>query len=268
MNNINYGAWLCSCGQENTGNFCMKCGSKRQFNAEGMSTSIGEVDYVSYDEYNNNSTSQKRIGILNILIGVFMVVALCCLGYIAYENGMRDYFSDDNTIHTQILNDKKIESSVNNTVTDSKLVDNKDVKVSEPDKVNEYVEARNPDGPNVYTGSNAQKSLAQYYQNITDKNMSGAYALLSPEMQNHMGAYEIFSGEYNDTLSSVAKNMTTLSTSNGYEEIEYYLEARDRINNSTKVKVSNFKGIAKMKVVNNVWVINELSVKQIGEHLE
>lgn len=267
MNNSDSSVWLCSCGQKNTSNFCMKCGAKKRLDAD-ISTSIGEIGNLSYDETSGNNASKSGSGSLNILVGGLMVIAMCCSVYIASENGVLDYFSSYNTKNNKLIDDKKIDFDSKNVTSNSELVDDKDVNGSESSKIKEYIEARNPDGANVHAESNAQKSLAQYYQNITDKNMSDAYALLSSAMQNHMGAYEVFSSEYNDTLSSIVKNMTTISSSDGYEEIEYYLEARDRINNNTKIKVSNFKGIAKMKLVDNAWVINELNVEQIGEHIE
>lgn len=267
MNNSDFSVWLCSCGQKNTGNFCMKCGTKKRLDAD-ISTSICEIGNLSYDETSNNNISKSGNSSLNILVGFFMAIAMCCSVYIASANGMLDYFSSYNTKINQLTDDKKIDFDSKNVTSNSELVDDKDVNGSESSKTKEYIEARNSDGANIYAEKNAQKSLAQYYQNITDKNMSGAYALLSSSMQNHMGAYEVFSSEYNDTLSSIVKNMTTISSGDGYEEIEYYLEARDRINNDTKVKVFNFKGIAKMKLVDNAWVINELNVEQIGEYIE
>lgn len=268
MNNNDYSVWLCSCGQENIGNFCKKCGKKKQFKVDEMSIATNEIERTSYDDAGNNNGSKIGSRFLDILIGIFIVVAVCCSGYIAHENGMIDYFFKDNTKVNHDINDKKIESNIQNTITNNDIVDDKEANALEPSKVWEHTDARNPDGANVYAGSNAQKSLVQYYQNITDKNMSSAYALLSQEMQNNLGTYENFSGGYNDTISSAVKNITTLSSSDGHEEIEYYLEARDRINNSSKVKVTNFKGVAKMKMINDVWIIDELNVKKIGEYLE
>ena len=113
----------------------------------------------------------------------------------------------------------------------------------------------------------AQAALKNYYKYITEKKFREAYNSLTWEMQNQMGTYESFANDYDETISSTAKDVKIISSNDTEVVLKYDLIARDKFKQN-RIKVQTFSGVATMKFENNVWLIDNLKVKKDGEYLE
>ena len=93
----------------------------------------------------------------------------------------------------------------------------------------------------------AQAALKNYYKYITERKFRAAYDSLTWDMQNQMGTYESFSNDYDETISSMAKNVKIISSNDTEVILQYDLIARDKFKQN-RVKVQTFSGVATMKV--------------------
>lgn len=109
----------------------------------------------------------------------------------------------------------------------------------------------------------AKGMLMGYYQDITNHNLRSAYNRLSPDMQNHMGAFENFADGYQTTISSVANNLQVVSAEPDRVVISYNLVARDR--QRGPVKQQTFVGNATLSNASGRWQIVDMTVKKTGE---
>lgn len=121
--------------------------------------------------------------------------------------------------------------------------------------------------PEESTDNPAQLALKNYYKYITEKKFREAYDTLTWDMQNHMGTYEDFSNDYDETISSVAQNVMILSSNDTETILQYDLIARDKFKRD-RVKVQNFSGVATLKLENDIWKIDSMKVKKTGEHVD
>ena len=121
--------------------------------------------------------------------------------------------------------------------------------------------------PEESTDNPAQLALKNYYKYITEKKFREAYDTLTWDMQNHMGTYEDFSNDHDETISSVAQNVMILSSNDTETILQYDLIARDKFKRD-RVKVQNFSGVATLKLENDIWKIDSMKVKKTGEHVD
>ena len=121
--------------------------------------------------------------------------------------------------------------------------------------------------PEESTDNPAQLALKNYYKYITEKKFREAYDTLTWDMQNHMGTYEDFSNDYDETISSVAQNVMILSSNDTETILQYDLIARDKFKRD-RVKVQNFSGVATLKLENDIWKIDSMKVKKTCEHVD
>ena len=113
----------------------------------------------------------------------------------------------------------------------------------------------------------AQAALKNYYKYITERKFRAAYDSLTWDMQNQMGTYESFSNDYDETISSMAKNVKIISSNDTEVILQYDLIARDKFKQN-RVKVQTFSGVATLRLNNDIWQIDNMKVKKNGEYVE
>lgn len=154
------------------------------------------------------------------------------------------------------------------TVTEKKSSsDNRDSDVDVSNNQAQQKDTTSVKPPEESMDTPAQAALKNYYKCITEKKFRAAYDRLTWDMQNQMGTYESFSNDYDETISSTAKNVKIISSNDKEVILQYDLIARDKFKQN-RVKVQNFSGVATMRLNNDIWQIDNMKVKKTSEYVE
>ena len=196
-----------------------------------------------------NKTDAVRKKQLFIVAGVLLAIVLCGGGYIKY-----------------MLDNPPVLTAADNIIkTGTSTAVNTDTQAGTDKKDGTDQPAQTASKPAVPL-SPAEKTLQAYYKNITQKNYRTAYDMMTPELQQQIGAYEDYAAGYKTTISSEVSNMKVISSSATSAKLEFTLTARDTDNGG--VKVQYFAGQATLSNVNGVWKISDTSVSKTGEARE
>lgn len=128
----------------------------------------------------------------------------------------------------------------------------------------EYISVRIPEAPKVDTtaiGNSAKEAIAAYHKYITNRDYKAAYNLLTPDMQNTMGAYENWTQGFRNTIESRATDLQVSNVQADSAEVSFILVARDR--RPGGYEENRFRSTATVVKTGGGWKIATVNNKKI-----
>lgn len=184
------------------------------------------------------SESQSRYKKEAAIIGILCIIFLGII--IKSASDMTDSINGDNTKTTA-------------TATTSKQVG----REGGTSKAQEQ-----PVDPNVKIANEAKNALLAYHQAISNRDISKAYYLMTPERQQLLGGLDSMRRGYRTTISSTIVDAKPSYVEPNKVVFEYKLNAKDSIDG--RIKMQTFTGDVTMVKINGQWYLSDMTGNLVG----
>lgn len=116
--------------------------------------------------------------------------------------------------------------------------------------------------PNVQIANEAKNALLAYHQAITNRDISKAYYLMTPERQQLLGGLDSMRRGYSTTISSTIVDAKPSYVEPNKVVFQYKLNAKDSIDG--RIKMQTFTGDVTMVKINGQWYISDMTRNLVG----
>lgn len=106
----------------------------------------------------------------------------------------------------------------------------------------------------------------QYWDNLNNRDFTGAYNLMTYKQQNQMGEFENYRSGYNEMIENNLTDVGIIEKTDDFIHVSYTLQARDRVNR--KIKVQIFQGNAILVKLAEGWKIDSLEANLVRSFYE
>lgn len=208
-----------------------------------LSGNKGENMYGSVEQFDGSleteiSESQSRYKKEAAVIGILCIIFLGII--IKSASDMTDSINGDTTKSTA-------------TATTSKQVG----REGGTSKTQEQ-----PVDPNVQIANEAKNALLAYHQAISNRDISKAYYLMTPERQHELGGLDNMRRGYSTTISSTVVDAKPSHVEPNKVVFQYKLNAKDSING--RIKIQTFTGDVTMVKNNGQWYVSDMTGNLVG----
>jgi len=295
--------WTCSCGQVNSGNFCIGCGKVRpKLNiASELQPTLPQKqptppvgpDKPPAPQANNMFSAPRKSantaahpsqgeGLLANKKLVFSVVGCVLLAAIFAMFSGKDKSSTkpttaNTTASTQVKpQTQQTQKPQQSQQTQQSRQTSQSQQTQQSNQKRETSNSRNnviPPGdipsrlnrfePQIQA---AGERFLEFHKAITDRRFNKAYDCYTRAGQQQRGARENFGNGYENTLSSEITSLKVVSADTDEVVFDYRLKARDH--EGGRVKVQTFSGTVTMVKENGKWGIDSAESDRIGSRYE
>lgn len=119
-----------------------------------------------------------------------------------------------------------------------------------------------PVDPNVQIANEAKNALLAYHQAISNRDISKAYYLMTPERQHELGGLDNMRRGYSTTISSTVVDAKPSHVEPNKVVFQYKLNAKDSING--RIKIQTFTGDVTMVKNNGQWYLSDMTGNLVG----
>ena len=119
-----------------------------------------------------------------------------------------------------------------------------------------------PVDPNVQIANEAKNALLAYHQAISNRDISKAYYLMTPERQHELGGLDNMRRGYSTTISSTVVDAKPSHVEANKVVFQYKLNAKDSING--RIKIQTFTGDVTMVKNNGQWYLSDMTGNLVG----
>lgn len=119
-----------------------------------------------------------------------------------------------------------------------------------------------PVDPNVQIANEAKNALLAYHQAISNRDISKAYYLMTPERQHELGGLDDMRRGYSTTISSTVVDAKPSHVEPNKVVFQYKLNAKDSING--RIKIQTFTGDVTMVKNNGQWYLSDMTGNLVG----
>ena len=119
-----------------------------------------------------------------------------------------------------------------------------------------------PVDPNVQIANEAKNALLAYHQAISNRDISKAYYLMTPERQHELGGLDNMRRGYSTTISSTVVDAKPSHVEPNKVVFQYKLNAKDSING--RIKIQTFTGDVTMVKNNGQWYVSDMTGNLVG----
>lgn len=116
--------------------------------------------------------------------------------------------------------------------------------------------------PNVQIANEAKNALLAYHQAISNRDISKAYYLMTPERQQLLGGLDSMRRGYSTTISSTIVDAKPSYVEANKVVFQYKLNAKDSIDG--RIKMQTFTGDVTMVKINGQWYISDMTGNLVG----
>lgn len=116
--------------------------------------------------------------------------------------------------------------------------------------------------PNVQIANEAKNALLAYHQAISNRDISKAYYLITPERQQLLGGLDSMRRGYSTTISSTIVDAKPSYVEPNKVVFQYKLNAKDSIDG--RIKMQTFTGDVTMVKINGQWYISDMTGNLVG----
>lgn len=116
--------------------------------------------------------------------------------------------------------------------------------------------------PNVQIANEAKNALLAYHQAISNRDISKAYYLMTPERQQLLGGLDSMRRGYSTTISSTIVDAKPSYVEPNKVVFQYKLNAKDSIDG--RIKMQTFAGDVTMVKINGQWYISDMTGNLVG----
>ena len=182
----------------------------------------------------SQSRYKKEVAIIGILGIIFLGII------IKSASDMTDGISSDNTKSTMTATtSKQVGREGGTSKTQEQSVD-----------------------PNVQIANEAKNALLAYHQAISNRDISKAYYLMTPERQQLLGGLDSMRRGYSTTISSTIVDAKPSYVEPNKVVFQYKLNAKDSIDG--RIKMQTFAGDVTMVKINGQWYISDMTGNLVG----